>query len=424
MRNGFSYTLGLRGGTFSTNFGRIFAILVLAVLTVTPKLFVEKYLMALWFMFLVIESNCLFKANRTLSKIGLLGILFVLMCIIYQLAGISSASLAYCMPEPFLYFSPIVALIIIDETNNEQQIRFLFHFISLAIAINIADNIRLSHEIGITNLAFQQLAGVMEDEGVKGLNLGSSYFVNMAVFYTGIMFMSFLKTRITFEKILFFIYFGIGAYFIVMCSMKGSAIILLLVFLALIFIASRSKGNFGKILFFALLFGTILYLFRDTFINLLITIIDNERITERLIVFTSVDNVSDSSTLMAREDLWRVSLRSWLNNPISFIFGIGDHNWEEFSSTAASGVGNHADLLDVLARYGLIGGLILYSSIKLLYDYLQKKFGSFFKWEILSFFVVLVLMGFTKKFVRAECAIAIFILFPLCLRYYYNERKL
>lgn len=406
------------------NFAIIFAIFALALLTITPILYVKKYMMVLWMLFLLFTFNYFKKADKKIQKEGILGFLFVFLCLLYKIFGVSSADLAYCIVEPFVYFAPIIALGIIDNCENERYLKFLLHSISIAIAINIIDSIRISHEIGLMNLAYQQLAGVLEEQGESGLNLGGTLFVNMIVFYANIMFIAFLKSKKIIEKILFLLYLVVSAYFIIFCSMKASAIFLLLASLLLQYIASKSKRNFGKILLLTIFFVGLIFLLRDYIINLLVFVIDNDRITERLMVFTSTESVSDSNTLMSREDLWLVSLKSWLRDPITFIFGIGDHNWEEFSSTAASGVGNHSDLLDVLARYGLIGGTILYSSIKVYYDYLKKEFGNYFKWEIISFFIILIAMGLTKKFMGGEQAIAIFILLPLCFKYFSGESSI
>lgn len=402
----------------------IFAIFALVLLTITPMLYVKKYMMVLWVLFLLFTFNFFKKADKKLQKEGVLGLLFVILCLLYKIIGVSSADLAYCIVEPFVYFAPIIALGIIDNCDNDRYLRFLFHSISITIAINIFDSIRICHEIGLMNLAYQQLAGVLEEQGESGLNLGGTLFVNMIVFYANLMFIAFLRSKNIIEKLIFLIYLVVSTYFILFCSMKASAIFLLLASLLLQYIASKSKRNFGKILLLTVFFVGFIFLFRDFIINLLVLIIDNDRITERLMVFTSTESVSDSNTLMNREDLWLVSLESWLRNPITFIFGIGDHNWEEFSSTAASGVGNHSDLFDVLARYGLIGGTILYSSIKVYYDYLKKKFGTYFKWEIISFFIILIAMGLTKKFMGGEQAIAIFILLPLCLKYFSRESSI
>lgn len=105
-----------------------------------------------------------------------------------------------------------------------------------------------------------------------------------------------------------------------------------------------------------------------------------------------------------------------------FLFGIGDHNHYDFNSTTDSGIGNQSDLLDVLGRYGLIGGLILYSSIKIYYDYLMRNYDSSYIWEIKAFFILLISTGLTKQFMAETPAIVIFVLFPLCLKYFSNKQ--
>ena len=127
---------------------------------------------------------------------------------------------------------------------------------------------------------------------------------------------------------------------------------------------------------------------------------------------------------MSRGELWQVSVKSWLSSFLSFLFGIGDHRWNDFTTTADSGIGNHSDLLDVLGRYGITGALILYSSIKKYYDYLQERFDSFFKFEVISFIILLLAIGFTKRFITAQQGIVIFILFPLALRYLYYQKTI
>lgn len=425
MRKGFFNTLGLNKETFSGNFLFFFAILVMAVGTVTPLYYVEKNMMILWAVFLVFAVGYLKNANYKIKQIGLLGLAFVIVCVIYKLIGVSSAILGYCIANPFVYFAPVIALAIIDKCNNESKIRFLLHIISLVIAINILDSIRLTYLFGLENVAFQQLAGILSDEeGISGLNLGSTFFVNMIVFYSNVVFFAFLKTNNKIEKVLFLIYFIISVYFIVMCSLKASAVLLLLVSIVLQYIAHRGGKRFGRVVTIACVFFVLLYVFRDTIIDYLISVISSDRIATRLEVFTSTGSVTESGTLMARENLWKVSVQSWLSSVGSFFFGIGDHSWNDFLTTEASGIGNHSDLIDVLGRYGLLGGAILYSSIKVYYDFLKDKYGSLFKYEILSFLCLIILMGTTKKFVAGEPAIVIFILFPLCLKCFYVDNKI
>lgn len=421
MERGLFYSLGLSRKTFSSNFTPILAILVLSVITTTPLLNVSSVLISLWGAFFIFENNKFHRIKGKLRSVLALGILFVFICVIYKLEGVSSAKMSYCAAPSFFYFVPVLALIIIDKCKNEQQIRFLFHFISLAVAINIADNIRLFYMLDM-NIVFQNIAGVLKEEGITGLNLGGSMFVNMSVFYAAIMFFAFLKSDNYQEKILLLTYVGVSVYFIVMCSFKASAVVLMLISLVIMYISVKAKKHVVAILIYMAIIGVLAFFFMDSIINFLIDITGSQRIADRLIIFTSEGELSDSGSLMSRSELWQVSIKTWLSGVGSFFFGIGDHYWDDFKTTEDSGIGNHSDLFDVLARYGILGGLILYSSIKIYYDYLKERCGKYFRYEILSFFILLLLMGYTKKIVSTQPAIMIFILFPLALKYYsYKE---
>lgn len=377
--------------------------------------------MVLWTMFFLLTIKYIKRADLRLRKIEVLGIFFIIICTTYWVLGISTASLAYCMVRPFVFFSPIIALIILDQCDNDSQIKFLFHFISLTIAINIADSIWITHNYGIEDLVYQNLAENLEEEGLH-LNLGGSLYVNMIVFYANVMFFTFLCMDNKKERFLFFLYFSISAYFIIMCSLKASAILLFLISTFLQFVACKGGKNLGFIIFVSIISIGIFFIIRDNIINFLIDIIGSERIASRLEVFATGASATDNTSFAGRENLWQTSLLSWLKSPITFIFGIGDRNWSDYVFTADSGIGDHSDLLDVLARYGILGGSILYTSLILLYRYFQEYYGSFFKWQIISFFILVFLMGLTKKFVSGEPAIVLFILFPLCLKYLYNQK--
>lgn len=415
--------IGLSRSTFSSNFTPILAILALSIFTITPKFFYSTYIMLWWLVFFLYEVHTFNMSNRKLGNLLFLGFIFVLDCAIYKFIGVSSASMGYCTSAPFLYFAPVLALMIIDKCDNEQQIRFLFHFLSLAVAINIADNIRLSYEFGMENIVFQRLGGIMEEEGITGLNFGGSIFVNMSVFYACIMFMAYLKSNVRWEKILFALYIGISAYFIVVCSLKASAIILMLMSFVLMYMSVISKANISVMLMIMTVFGVGAFFFLDDIIYLLINVIDSDRVTKRLIMFTAESDVQGSSSFEARSNLWMVSIETWLSSLGTFFVGIGNHNWHDFMTTADSGIGNHSDWLDVLAKYGIIGALILYLSVKVYYDYLKNKYDISYKYEILSFFMLIIVMGLTKKVVHAQTSIMIFILFPLTLRYYSNKES-
>ena len=409
-------TLGLTKELLSLNLS-LFLILVLSIMSITPMIQVGKYLLVLWGLFIIITTKYFIHAEKSLKQLAILGALYIAVCVAYWGVGISSAGFGYCVPNPFVFFSPIFALIVLSQ-SNDNQISVLFHAISLIIALNIVYSIWIVHALGLENVVFQSLSDAAD--GSESTSYGGAMYVNMVIFYANITFITFLKTNNKIEKLVYLFYFCISAYFIIICSLKASAVLLLLFSTLLQYIAYKGERNIGIIIALSIITLGIFYLFRDNIIDILINIIDSDRITSRLEVFKSGAELSANLSFAGREDLWMVSLQSWLKTPITFFFGIGNHDWSAFTSVKESGIGNHSDFFDVFARYGLLGGVIFYSGLRRYYKYLQNKYSLQFRWEIISFFVLVILMGVTKRFVAGEPAIIIFILLPLCLKHLYN----
>lgn len=339
---------------------------------------------------------------------------YIFMCVIYKVLDISSAGFGYCLLHT-LFFLPFFSLLIFEQQFNGNKARFLFHAISFIIALNIADSIRLTIMYPL-EIAFQNMSEELAMEGVTGLNLGGSMFVNMTVLFLSVMMIAFLNTTNKREKVLFGLYAAIASWFIVMCSAKASAVVLAVVAIVTQFITHKGKNKF-KLFTLILCLFVVLKFYLNDIIYFASDFIDNERLTSRLLVFTADDSAAaekGNMTLEARAELWLVSVKTWLSTPTTFIFGIGEHNHLDFISTEASGVGNHSDLLDVFARYGIIGGLLLYGILIKYYKWLSRNLDAF-KNYIATFFLLLVLMGLTKRFISGEEAIVVFMLLPLCL---------
>lgn len=397
-------------------------LLVLASFGITPLLYNNKLLIVSWFMFMFLflfpKSNVNSSYRPVLTNIGLLAIAYILLIVIYRVVGISTAEMGYCIIPVFFVF-PISALLVIDKRFSINNVAFLFHVISLLIALNIADSIRISIMYPL-EVAFQNLAEELELQGISKLNIGGSMFVNMTVLYLHIMLIAIYNSKSRKEKYLFGFYIFLTLWFIVMCSFKASVVVLAIVSLIIQYIAHRSHGNFLKSIVLATIVFFFLRLFADDIIDMLVSLSGSDRLASRLSIFSSdsvVDSTAGEATMDARSHLWFVSIESWFKTPFSFLFGIGDHFHGDFINTTASGIGNHSDLLDVLGRYGLIGGFLLYKLLHSYYRYCISTFNFRLKNEIVGFFILLLLMGLTKKIISGEQAITVFMLLPLCLFY-------
>lgn len=393
-------------------------LLLLTVLTATPILYNTIYILFLWLLFL-----CFFgmpwkdKTNKTLKRIWSYSVVYMFISLFYVMIGISQVKMGYCFAS-FTYFFPILGLMAVDSHLNFSQVKLLFYAVVLIIALNILDSIRIS--ILNPGVLYQSLNDGFELIGETKQNVGGAMFVNMVLFYINLMMIAIYNTAKKGERLFFVICLVIAVIFIVGFSLKASAVLLAVVSILAQIIAHKGQKNMRAIIITGVALLSLIVLFRDEIIFLIIDIVGSDRLASRLLLFVSDSNSmssGDDSSLTARIDLWIVSLETWLSSPISFLFGIGDRNPHDFSSFAASGIGYHSDFTDVFARYGLIGAYIFFKTLVLLYKYLKLRYGSEFYYEILVYFILIILMGVTKRFVSGEPALTIMFVFPLCLRY-------
>lgn len=392
--------------------------LLIGVITITPIIQDGKVLTFLWIVFIICFHRRVINKNRILSRMWFLGLCYLFICFIYYVLGISSASLMYCM-QPLPFFLPVYGLIVINSNRSEHQIKLLYYALTFFAIINIADGIRLSL-LNPMGVAFQNLNEDLDPTGVNKLNIGGSMFVNMTLFLLNVLIMAYYNIEKKKDKILLAFYIFVVLWFIIMCSFKASVIVFAFVSILFQYVVHKGKRSTFMLAFVALIVFILLRIFLDDIIDIFIRVTGSDRLASRLLVFSSNSGAASAvgeSTMNARSNLWLVSIESWLSNPFTFLFGIGDHNHLDYIDTASSGVGNHGDLFDVFARYGIIGGGILYTFLKLYYDYCIKNFGNYCRREIQVFFIIMILVGFTKKIISTEEAYVIFLVFPLALMY-------
>lgn len=408
-----TFIQGLSRNTFF-----VFLVIVASLFHLTPLLY-ENYkliIIALWLLSMVyfVFSNKR-KASSELKKMCVFGICYIVMGLIYSLVGISSGKIMRDMLFSLFVF-PMMLLVLMDAKVTKYNVRLLFHVIAIIGAINIIDNIRLSFLYpGITTMTEDTL----EKLGLTGFNVGGSPFISMATFYLAIVMIAFLYAKDMVDKFLFLFYAIIAFVFVVFFSFKASSLIYAILIVGIMFVVNSAKRPVKAAVAIGIIGGMSL-IFIDPIIHLLISIIDNPRVGSRLLIFTEEgDAYGNANSINSRIDLWFLSLRTWLDTPSNFLFGIGEHSRNDFLRTDLSGIGNHSDFLDILAKYGIIGGIILFNILKRLFIYAKKLADSRSFYMIMVFFVLILMFGFTKKIILPSISIMMFVFFPLCL-YYIN----
>lgn len=363
-------------------------------------------------LFLVMRINmALFISNRTFFFAMLS---YVALTAVYRILGVSDDAWGNSMLE-YSFFITFLLFLLIDYGSIKSSHRFFFWIVLIIMMVNVVDNIALS-------ILFPQIndyRSTIDEETLASLNAGDSTFYTMSVFCCGICYFVFLNTDNKRAKFFMLLAAIIGAIYILGYCHKGSSIVYLTLMLLALFVANKVNPKRNVVVPLALLclFSYfIIYAFKDEIISLVISLSPSERITTRLITLIDPKNINaDEVTVTGRTDLYFLSLKTWLSNPINFFFGIGDAR--DAIDAAATKVGNHADFLDVLPRFGIIGGMLLYSAIYKMIKYVKSLFDFRYKSQISVIIAFFIISGCSKVVIVPEVACTLFLLLPLSANY-------
>jgi O-antigen ligase len=126
-------------------------------------------------------------------------------------------------------------------------------------------------------------------------------------------------------------------------------------------------------------------------------------------VIADGENVSD---VTSRSDLIRLSINSFLENPI---FGAGA--W--YSDGTINKIGQHSQILDELGRYGLFGFIALFTFVNRVFSKLLRYNSSIAFYENLAIpsFTIFFALSFLNPVVTIAILYSILIVMPPLVRY-------
>lgn len=409
---------GLSGNTIL-----VLLMLLVSVFQMTPLLYdgYKIIVIAAWCLFMgYYFLNSTSNATPVVKQAWYWAMFFIVIGVVYSLLKISSGNLIRDILF-VLFLFPIMCLVLMDSKLTSGNVRFLMHAIAFITTLNILDNIKLSFIYPFICMMSQEQ---LEEFGLTGLNIGGTPFITMALFFLIAVMIVFFNTNNKVEKFIFLIYAVVASYFIIFCSFKTSVIIYAVLAVGAVYVLKNAKNPKTALLLLGVA-GAFLALVLDYVIYFLIDIIGNDRVGGRLLVFVSdAGDDAHANSLEARMELWLVSLRTWTDNISSFFFGIGNHNRSDFGGdTAMSGIGNHADLYDNLARYGLLGGWVLYSILKRYYIYCKTLVSGKLYLQSFVFFAFIIITGLTSHFMLPSVSIMLFVFMPLCFTYINSQNQ-
>jgi len=360
----------------------------------------------IFFTYLLFSGKSLYAKEITYGLIG-----FYSLILLYWWTGYSDASIGNYFYQ-ITFFIPIAATYYCAKKMPHKL------NVTIIIALLIMMSVHLIRDISIWrmygDLTFLELQEL-------GSSVISTSFSTTSLIVLSVSLFVLLNTKELIIKLLNACIIVLAFYFIVFCGQRGSVVILM--FFSVVFIIyerfyhKSSKNNSSRLV--ALIVGfLVIVIFGDELLALLIRLSPSERLADRFMDLQDTYNngVSDES-FSGRLSLEIMSLQTWLSDIVSFFFGIGDHRNEMntgLQGFVSSGIGGHSELIDSLARYGIVGfGMIIY-----LFKYIWKFILSLFedtvqKNQVRSILILSVLISLTKGFFFPEIGISLLLLLPL-----------
>lgn len=397
-----------------------FLLIVSAVFFFTPILKMGLPIMGLEFVFLLLAiSQTGSRYSKKNAWLVLCIYLYLLLCLFYRAVGISSVAPGTLVLHLFFFVAILLTVLFphrITAINDTVFLAILF-----IIILNIADNIRLCLKYPEIYLLVNR---DMDSVGAT-LNIGSSKFYNAIFFFNTVCFFGFLNCKE--KKIKYCLLAGVllSAVFLFAFCLKASVIVFTVLSLFLLFFAKRAKNmrQFSiRILVPALFAYVIVSVFSEEIIGFMSNIFASPRLVARLSLLIDPDSAEaarGTGTVSARGNLWMMSVNTWTESISNFVFGIGDHRavWSQGQTAVETGIGQHSDFLDSLARYGLLGVFILVPTLFLGFRFLISVFNKEYKLQILVIALVFVMFGFTKGVFQPDIGFLLFIFLPMMSKY-------
>lgn len=395
------------------------------LVTILCIIFLTRYLneriprqiqvVAVVFLMICSIPNLFSLLRKSFIHFKLISCVFAISSIIllYYILGYSTAASGNYFSQVVFFLCIYIAMISGEYMSQKQKMYFIIALLSVA-TINLCYNVIIN--IIYPNASYQTLnlhRGWNSE--LEGLAIGTTGFNTFTLLFFNICFFLFLNCQSKKYKMTFLILSGLSVYYIYL-GQRGS-VTLFMVLSIFLLLYTKEKKNIRRRKFIPVVFLILIFImciiFSEEILKLLMVIFPSERLQIRFNSLLETLNTGvNEESFTGRYGLYWVSIDSFFSSLKSVLIGIGDHR-TEVSNFAATGIGGHSELLDSLARYGLLG----FSFITIIYISAYQLTNNFFKGlrgqgQIKYIFLIFILCSMFKVVFTPIIGISIFIMLP------------
>ena len=358
-----------------------------------------------------------------ISQIGSSILVCSLYVLIYRVVGYSHAGWGNALMQISFFSSIAIAIYCVSVLSNRHCI-LVYYAIILILLFSLLQDVLINQSYSYFN------SEDVEEMEELGSNVDWTPYSTMTLFLYSVSLLVLLNSSEWIVKLFHAFILLASLYYIIFCSARGSVTVLMFLTTFLLLYSKFSNIDvFFKILFIAVLTILLVALLFDinSILYFLIRISPNDRLTDRLYDLMNVYNEGLSEdSFSGRFELELISIRTWLQSPRTLLLGIGDQrlSGSGLELYYMTGIGGHSEIIDSLARFGLIG----FSMMAVLYYRISVYIMSLFddnavKKQVKIILFVFVITAFTKAVLFHVIGITFCMLFPISSRII-NKRQM
>ncbi len=336
----------------------------------------------------------------------LLNLLFFAIIVAYKLLGISSAGWVYAAGYMGWMFATILGCYLVNNISY-KQLKVLFGIIYLAC---------------VAYCSYIAIMGnrIMQQGSELGVELTTAMYSTAFMLFSGSCLILFLNIRKRSTRVLAAVGFIVATYanFAVLQRGANAIFSLVLYILIILFNSKRSRAAYGLvfavIMILLIVFQTGLY---TDVLDFIVRIAPSERIASRInslnIFLQTGDYIYAGTSVRTRGILLNRTWTTFTDSFSSIMVGIGDHR------SYIGPIGNHNEIVDMLARYGIVFSMPLYFILFKQHNMYKELINGYKKNKVYhqatSVFLIYLARNIIGNAFSTAVAIQMFIFLPIII---------
>ena len=364
--------------------------------------YVAYPMLALWLIQVLSLTKLLSKNERTFIRVSLL---YLMIVIFYWLIGYSKTIIGDVLVSTSWILTGVFAIYAM-KLFNERELSVIYITILLSAFILIYFFIKM----GRTLLAM--------DEAGEAALVTSAWYGSLFMLLSGLSLILFIHVKKLFVRIVALILLLLTLYLNIIVLQRGTNVIFTMALVGIILVFTLKNKSLVVLLTIIIGLLSVFIYSSGLLVNMfdwIADVVPSERLASRFheisIALYYEDIKASRGSLSGRSDLIGVSWETFTSGIGHFIFGVGEHFGDNMI------IGHHSFFIDTLARYGIIGGAVMFVYFKKQYQIIMSELDKKTDWALYmqcaAVFIFYVLRNFYGQVAYALVNIFILMFFPL-----------